>query len=814
MIFKMQLRLIAYWALPLFICTFAGNSPIWADVPISGSCKNSEILVSSDGEVERISPVRVFREQTSVYADTKTTKAISKLAFGRALEIVGVGAERLRVQTLSDESALGWINRSDLLCSDTPLRGKAGLEQKLYIKTATGVQGEEPKTVKAYPSPSGSECQNKCRELSRFTGYFIFAIDTKNERFLLADNYVLEETSTLVGWVNKADGFIWETAYGLRPREDLRYPEGHEKAGQEQSICLYPSISDAKSKKKCMPLLGGDRWYNYPDRIPVLGREGKYYRVVVPLAGTGIQQKREGEIVISPAAMGRSLKAIGSLENLKRMDVFFLIDGTRSMQPYIDIIRGSEKGAGIVQNIIAAFGNEDAFLDTKLRFGFRVYRDAYAGNSGLGEGLPLDANCDVSASSLRSNLDSFADKIGKVRASASDAASGDNDYEENLLGGITQAIDDMLPCPDNSKVLFVIGDHGYNAAAQNARGIKAVDINALASSMKGSKERGEKAIVPFFIQTPNSGSYAKNPVAYQNAYATFRRQAIKVASTVLGQGRQSETSTLVLTSNDKRLTEKIVNGVKLFGDSRVVNEIIADVQGGTPLVDAITRLQGAREFRNLPGLFWDIVEQGSCKALGKQCTERVYETIFEGYVEDTRDVSVDVWLKSDDLQRWVSLLNLMQDVRQYGGKEQRLAFVQALVDTLQNVIGKPLYEDTNETLRDYLERKGGLPVRDNSPLIKYSLASLMDPQKVPNCEILRLAAWVQSAKQMLAVVNKGDRRPVFSSEDYPGECPGGRDIPFIDGDISQQPLGPDDTMSYSHPFQKARVYWVPKNFLP
>lgn len=810
----MQRRNIISWVFAVLICIFAGNYPTWADVPISGSCTKFEIPVLSDGEVDMARPIRVLREQTPVYADTKSIKLISKLDFGQALEVSGVSAGRLQVKKLSDESALGWINRSDLLCSDTPLRGKAGLEQKLYIKTATGVQGEKPKTVKAYPAPVGSVCRNKCRELSRFTGYFIFAIDTQNDRYLLADNYLLEDTTTLIGWVDKSDGFIWETAYGLRPREDLKYPEGHEKAGQERSICLYRSVSEAETKQKCMPLLGGNRWYNYADRIPVLGREGKYYRVIVPLAGTGIQKKREGEIVISPEVMGRSLKAIGSLESLKRMDVFFLIDGTRSMQPYIDIIRGSEKGDGIVQNIIEAFGNEDAFMDTKLRFGFRVYRDAYAGNAGVGEGLPLDASCDVSADSMRDNLDSFTDRISKVKASASDAISGDNDYEENLLGGITQAIDDMLPCPDNSKVLFVIGDHGYNAAAQNARGIKAVDINALASSMKGSKERGEKAIVPFFIQTPNNGSYAKSPVAYQNAYAAFRRQAIKIASTVLGQGRQNETRALVLTSSDKHLTDKIVNGVKLFGDSRVVNEIIADVQGGTPLVDAITRLQGAREFRNLPGLFWDIVEQGSCKALGKQCTERVYETVFEGYIEDSTDVTIDVWLKSDDLQRWVALLNMMQDVRQYGGKEQRLAFVQALVDTLQSVIGKPLYEDTNETLRDYLERKGGLPVRDNSPLIKYSLESLTDPKKVPNCEILRLAAWVQSAKQMLAVVNKGDRRPVFSSEDYPGECPGGRDIPFIDGDISQRPLGPDDSMSYSHPFQKAMVFWVPKNFLP
>ena len=119
-----------------------------------------EIPVLSDGEVDMARPIRVLREQTSVYADTKSTKLISKLDFGQALEVTGVSAGRLQVKKLSDESALGWIKRSDLLCSDTPLRGKAGLEQKLYIKTATGVQGEKPKTVKAYPAPVGRVCRN------------------------------------------------------------------------------------------------------------------------------------------------------------------------------------------------------------------------------------------------------------------------------------------------------------------------------------------------------------------------------------------------------------------------------------------------------------------------------------------------------------------------------------------------------------------------------------------------------------------------------------------------------------------------------
>ena len=780
---------------------------------IDGSCAGFDIPVNKDGSVDWIGTIKVLREGAPVYATPRSRNKMADLAFGRTLEIVSMKGRRLEVQTFSDEEPLGWVESSDLLCNERPLRGSKGLEQKLYIRTETTVRGDKPATVKAFPNPSGDACDGKCRELSRFNGYFIFAVDRKSGRLLLADNYLLDETTMLVGWVDRKDGFIWETAYGLRPKEVLVYAKGHENAGQERAICIFPTLEDAELGRKCHPVLGGDRWYLYPDRIPVLGRKGRYFRVIVPLAGTGIQRQGDAKFTISPEVLGRKTDALESLEKLKRVDIFFLVDGTQSMDPFIAAIRGTGDRPGIVQRIIKAFGEDDAFRQTQLRFGFRVYRDGFAGNGGIGEGLPLDTDCEVTAGSLGANLKKFETAIAKVRATTTDFAQGDTDYEENLLGGIHQALDDVLTCPDNTKVLFVIGDHGYNADAQRARGNRAIGIGELTANMAGSRERGEKSVVTFFIQTPNGVATARSPAAYRRAYDLFKQQGRSMVRTILGSKHAGETDRFLLVSNDGQLPEKITGAVKLFGDSRVVNEIIADLRGGTPLVEVITRLQGAREFKNLPGLFWDIIEQGSCRALGKQCNERIYETVLEGFVRDNSDVVIDVWLKSDDLTRWVSLLNLMRDVRQYSGKEQRIAFVQALVDTLQSVIAKPLYEDTDETLGDYLERKGGLPVRDTSPLMKYSLKTLMNPRKVPNCEILRLATWVQNAKQMLAVVSKGDRRPVFKTEEYPGECPGGKDIPFIDGDIDQRPLG-EEGMNYGHPFQKAKIFWVQKGFLP
>jgi hypothetical protein len=802
--------------LPVAIFFVFQNSEIAsASTLLTGSCDdpNIKIQVEDDGEVDWIGYVKTIRKNVSLYTSARSNIPKDKLKFGLTLELLKLNSGRLQVQTLGGDDPLGWINKGDLLCKIQPLRGKSGLEQKLFIKTPTQVRKGEPATVKAYQSPDSKVCQNDCRELSRFTGYFIFAQDPKSKRMLLADNYRLEEGTTLVGWVDQKDGFIWDTAYGLRPADDLRFGNDHKLKGQEKALCIYPSIDDAENDRNCSPVLGGKRWYKIGERIPILGREGDYYKVIVPVAATGVDSRSSGQIAISPEVFGKNEGGIKSLENLKNVDVLFLVDGTKSMDPYIAAVRGRPDTPGVIQQIIKAFREEDKFRETELRFGFRIYRDQYAGNKGIGEGLPLSSECSVTSESLKNNLAEFDGRMKNVRASTNDSTRGDSDFEENLFGGIQQAVDDLISCPNHTKILFVIGDHGYSPEGQRAKGETAIGLNSIIEAMRGNKKSGVKAIVAFFIQTPNNQAGSDNFGAYQKAYKRFQSQSRKIIGGLLPPGQQDIVSTYQLRSDDQGLSVKIIENLKKFGNTEVVSEIVADLKGGSSLVEVITRLRGAKEYKNIPGLFWEIVKQGSCKALGTQCNHRVYDTVIEGYIHDDEEASVDVWLKSEDLTRWVNILDIMRDVTEYKAKEQRKAFVQALTDALQNVIRKPLYQDTNERLRDYLSRKGGLPIRDNSPLLNYSLKSLMDKDRVPNCEILRLAAWLRNAKQMLAIVSRGDRRPIFSEERYPGGCRGGSNIPFIDGDIDQAPLG-DATMKYGHPFNKAKIFWVPKKYLP
>lgn len=797
-----------------------------------GNCDKFDFPINPQGGVDWPHTVKVIKQDTLVYEDAISFSTTSSLNFNKSLRVLDLQGDRVQVGHVTTLAPLGWVERSALLCALSPLKGsKSGLEQKLYIQTATEVRGEKPTTVKAYPSPDLQGCEGQCRELSRFEGYFVFDIEGKPEnegekeckecKYLLSETYKLDDTSQLVGWVSGENGFIWDTAYGMRPQENLIFPEGtvidgKDMSGQERTICAYEQVENALNDPlgTCLPILGGDRWYLSEHRIPILEKveQGgqEFYQVVLPLPGRGV--KKEGEkIIIDPKDIIRN-PGIDTLITMKHVDVLFLIDGTKSMVHHLQAVKGAqiEGKEGIVQQIVKTLQEEEAFKEAQFRFGFRIYRDTYAGELELDEGLPLSPACELTLEAKERNIQEFGTAIDRVVVTE----EARDDYAENLFGGIKRATRDLAPCPENTKLLFIIGDCGYDADTQQSRGITPVEISSLVRSLKGGDEI--KNIVTFFIQTPQYTGAVKNLQEYAHAYNLFTEQAHSILRQVLGPDRGNEIENYFMTTDAADLNAKILTGVKQFSNAQVINELILDLRGGTSLKNAIERLQGSEEYNNIPGLFWDLVEQGSCKKLGEQCTERTYDTVVDAYIPISEDIVEDVWLKSEDLDTWISLLRNFDStqISQLSGTEIRQAFVDAMKEGLEKVIRKPLYEDTKEPLREYLKRKGGLPVSDTSPLFRYSIADLLDPDAVPDCEVIRLTIWVNNSKQMLNILYHGDLRPVYTEEAFPGECPTGEHIPFISGDIQSAPLGKNPDMRYDHSFQKAKVYWVPKEFLP
>jgi hypothetical protein len=149
---------------------------------------------------------------------------------------------------------------------------------------------------------------------------------------------------------------------------------------------------------------------------------------------------------------------------------------------------------------------------------------------------------------------------------------------------------------------------------------------------------------------------------------------------------------------------------------------------------------------------------------------------------------------------------------------KREQIVTTIAETLKIQIMEPEIEP-DETYADYLQRKGGLPVSRNSLLLSYTPEQLEDENKVPDCELDRLAVLATNMETILGIIYEGNYRPHFKTKPYPeSTCTkaseNGKRIPFIRGRISKKRLGDDDTYRYDHEFGEKTIYWVPQEYLP
>ncbi|MBF0445964.1 MAG: hypothetical protein HQL68_10280, partial [Magnetococcales bacterium] len=677
----------------------------------------------------------------------------------------------------------------------------------------------------------------------------------------------LEEDDTVLGWVAKKDGFLWNNAFSIRPREDLKSPDGSD----DGTICTYEKLKDAvdKNQKNCSPVQGGKKWFKSALRIPVLemvdgrnrhisptglGGEAKRRRFFkVALARPGLVGRRvsDDKIAISTGLASQIIpgfKAYESLSSKKNVDIFFLLDATASMEQVFDAVRGTATKRGVIQEIIQNLKNVQGFKDTQFRFGFRVYRDPYADKlfpnglgDGVGEGHPLPASCILNADQQNAAYNSFKRSIAKVKVSEIDTA---DDYQENLYGGLAQVLkNDITPCPDHLKVLFVIGDNGFKSRTGRMRSKYKNPVNreTLVELLKGG-EKGNN-IVPFFIQTPSRAKDVKHPIAYSKAYNQFTTQTKYLLQNSLPSN--SFYGEYALRMGEERMVHRLTSTVEKLGSSELIDEIILDVRGGAALTAVIERLR--RERIDIPGVYWHILKKGACGELGQQCENRVFDTTKIGYIEATDNVVEELWVSSSALSSWIRILRGFEGYFDLPESQLRRALISAMILGLQQEIRRPPINVSGETPAEYAQRRGGLPVRSHSPLLSYNVNSLsaermernkdgrfivLDHNKkplldnkgmqipaVPACELRRLALWAIKSKEMLEIVERDYKRPTFSATKYePRRCPdatqNGRALMRIKGSIQGTPLGPDKSYRFAHTFGGRRGYWIPQEYLP
>ena len=829
-----------------------------ASAKVQGSCEGyfehpdavGDVL--EDGSVDRNDPIPVIRFKTKVYEEASDSSKVTKtVEFGDRLFLRSLKDGYYQVATdgrdeFVEETTLGWVQGDNLLCRSKPVQNENGIARKFYIRTKASFVDGEATTLKPTAGPETKECSKineRCRELSRFTLYYVFALDEVNKKVLLLSRHRSEGDTPLIGWVSMEDGYLWDTRFGLRPKEDLTFDKvnGTWAVGEERRACLYETLEladkNADSDVCYVPILGGNRWFNYALRIPVFDRveyKGKpYYHVAMPTSGVG---SNAADDVLSQV---KGLdEAIRLLKNLSSLDVFFLLDGTQSMQPHIDTLRGVDGKPGVLEAIQKAFDKDPRFRDVNVRYGYRVYRDHYAGNEGMGEAMPFDTNCAPTKEDLDANHSKFQSEIRKIDTEFGTGGERDTDHEENLILGLAFAADDMSACRENVKLLFVVGDTGYDKETLAKRGGSPVSESDVLEFMTHGASAEDDPVIPFFIQVPKvesklnlTGDRLQN---YLDAYAKFTDQGkffVEKIGDHFNDGAKNKDSDIKISEHfysldgsdleeaQTKLVEFVLSRVSEFGDQRPINEVIAELQGGTALVNIISALSEGKK-TSVPAVRLAQIEKRICDELGKACEERVFNDITEGYIPADEDVKLDIWVESEEFAAWRAKLDLIKDTTQYSPTELSQVIVKMMVDGVKNSTGDLSPSEMNMSIAEFLKLKHGLPVGQQTPLLNYSLGDFIHREDVSTdsrdlievCELYRVARWLYVHREIFASVETSEV-PIFElNEGDKAACEMRHATPEVKmGD--RQPF-PEDTMSYRKVQTEESIVWLPNDFLP
>jgi len=771
--------------------------------------------------------VRVLRDNTPLFKDSKTKKTDKYLSFDQQFKVMTYKNERIQIRRSEDTNLYGWVDAKDLLCAEKPLRSsgknETGLEKKFFIKTANKIRMKKPETITAYPSPFKDNCKHgRCRKLGRFEGYFVFhEID---DWCLLSENYRLLPDSKLLGWVKNKDGFIWDTSLGLRPKEYLKYEAG-QRNGQEKPVYAYLSKEDAINQNNGRPILGGDRWYTCPIRIPLLEvvniQNRSFYKVVIPLPGQAGELDPLNDI-FSIKSKNKLPQTIEKINDIKKIDIFFLIDGTNSIQKYFSRI-------GDVVKKLSNKIQKNIYKDIRIRYGFGIYRDKYA--------MEEEFSDWCSSTDKKKFLLKFEQTLKKISYLTKDQRKLENndlDYEENVYGAFEKYFQKELTSePDNSKILFLIGDHGYSEENQK-RLYKRIPVkqDKIIKILAGSRAEGTSPVITYIIQTPlnpvPSTKFTKDQ--YHSAYRSFMKQGEQILNGIKEKSKYMQKYHNKILNNDKYLFQlkqekdddvtlsnlisenlgKIINPETV----EVFNQIKVDLNGGESLVSIIERYTEDKRFKNIPGLFWDVLENKGCKHLGRQCSEQLMDTILEGYIPKTDDIVIDVWFPIENLQAYIDFTGDIGKLQLHSSTTKiRIELSHYIVGSLENFMPVDRFK-TGETLGTYYKRYKGLPIRMDSPIFDLKVKVKKDESnkekldlEVTDKQIERLIAWIGGVNKLLNIVLE-NKRPKYELM-YNNSTK----IPKFVGEISKVNFKRKD-MSYSYNVGNTIIYWVPMEFLP
>lgn len=416
----------------------------------------------------------------------------------------------------------GWIPLAKTLASSKALANEFGLTRKYMILTPVeNYTNGNTKALNArfYNSPRKSAGPNYDMEVNRFT--ILFVLKEENGRMLLStdDDFgqaAIGRTGRVSGWFPKESLTLWDSRIGYAPN--------HGKNSNTGTSSTLPVHSDEASAKKYWKSSSSSNLltnYNILDSKPSNWNEAfppmpnitgplsdvsndfnQILRKVVVLVCAGSTSECEKDYNQNRADIEALLKQV------EQLNVYFILDGTNSMEPYIE----SAKEA--ITEIVGIFSDSDI---KDLSLGYTVYRDYDDGKNSSVPGRPTHDHPqflkEIAAINCFSQASTRAEAFYKGLITGVEAANFQAEYAQNLL--------------------IVIGDAGNHINDK----FTFADVEA---SLAGKK------VTVFGLQTTNGA---------HSSYLDFTQDLIRLASLGNKNGNWKEESETKFTFHSSSTAE-------------------------------------------------------------------------------------------------------------------------------------------------------------------------------------------------------------------------------------------------------------------
>lgn len=433
--------------------------------------------------------------------------------------------------------------------------------------------------------------------LPTFAPYFVYTRPGGEDRAMERGWYEVgtDNRGAVVGWLKTADVFEWkQTMVVSYTHPENRQPvllfdskekvaELLEKTPEERGAeaqGLYKTI-DSGIIPPGFPVVSVEpkmavdflkEFYLLPildfEAVSYDGREGRLLEIAAVGGGSDAREKtdiRENKEYAAQAGTSASEAASGSgvAQNLK-FDVVWVIDTTRSMQPFIS---GTREVVANASKLLAA----KAAVADQLKFGLWGYRDPV-------EDIPAIEYLTKNYTPELQPVDTFLQGLEAVRETTTDSV----DYPEDVFSGVADAIAQTAWTPGAVRLMILVGDapahekrHKWNKSGQDEETLRAlltenkVTMITIQLRPKGAKSHQKVQERQFKRLTQNPGAedapYYSVPVA---ELPLFAQSTEKIVGTL---------AALLNTAQSGHLGEQLAHGseipvVALSGELAALNE--------------------------------------------------------------------------------------------------------------------------------------------------------------------------------------------------------------------------------------------------